>query len=261
MRIAATELSDNASFDAVSACLNGADASLVVLNELPFGTWLAASEQFDPDAAMMQARMYEQTLAALVAQTTKAFVTTRCRIGGARLVNEAVVGCDGRLSPLHQKAHFPQEPGFYEQSWFEVDSAVWQPSCFEDLRLGALICTELMFTEYARRYAAMGCDVIVVPRCSGGSENWLVAGRMAALASGCYVVSSNRSGIADDGQTFGGGGFIIAPGGEVLARTTSDEPIIYAEIDVARVREAQASYPCYLTLGKSDTGPPANAVK
>ena len=48
---------------------------------------------------------------------------------------------------------------------------------------------------------------------------WDAAARMAAIVSGCYVLSSNRVSYgARSGQRFGGHGFAYSPAGDLLAR-------------------------------------------
>lgn len=69
-------------------------------------------------------------------------------------------------------------------------------------RLGVLLCTELMFTEWARHYRRQGAHVIAVPRASGMSmRKWHTAAAMAAIVSGCYVLSSNRAAAVGDSES------------------------------------------------------------
>ena len=76
------------------------------------------------------------------------------------------------------------------------------------VKVGALVCTEAMFNERARAYGKQGASLIVIPRASGTNlEPWKIAGAMASLVSGAYVVSSNRTGRSRGGTQFGGGGF------------------------------------------------------
>jgi N-carbamoylputrescine amidase len=65
--------------------------------------------------------------------------------------------------------------------------------------------------------------MIVVPRAAGRSlHRWHTAAAMAAIVSGCYVLSSNRvSGDAAE-STFGGRGFAFSAAGELIAETTPE---------------------------------------
>ena len=70
---------------------------------------------------------------------------------------------------------------------------------------------------------------------------------MAAIVSGCYVLSSNRAAAVGDAESnFGGRGFIYAPSGELLIETSSTTPFACVEIDSAWIAHAQESYPCYV---------------
>lgn len=252
MRIAAVQLParfspDSPSWDELHSRLRMETIDLLILNELPLGEWLADREHYDPDAARDLHRTYETLLGRFAELPVGGVLTTHSLIGRHRLVNQAVLIAGTEVVPLHYKHIFPQEPGFFEQNWFETPACPkFETSDFYGLHIGVLICTELMFSELARGYGGAGAHVIAVPRASENIENWLVAARMAALASGCYVVSSNRYGVGANGLRFGGGGFIVAPGGEVLAVTSEDSPVAAAEIDLELVRTRQSDYPCYL---------------
>lgn len=64
-------------------------------------------------------------------------------------------------------------------------------------------------------------------------------GQASAVVSGCYSISSNRA--AED--RFGGKGWIISPDGELIDSTTSDRPIVVADIDIDVANEAKKTYP------------------
>ena len=74
-------------------------------------------------------------------------------------------------------------------------------------------------------------------------DTWRAALAMAAIVSGCYVVSSNRAGAQGD-QVFGGKGFAFAPGGELIAETSAENPVATISIDLGRVAAAKAGWPC-----------------
>jgi len=89
--------------------------------------------------------------------------------------------------------------------------------------------------------------VIAVPRASGASRNWDTAAAMAAIVSGCYVLSSNRaSPVNVPHSNFAGRGFAYSPTGELLAETSPSTPLATIDIDVTQVAKAQSAYPCYV---------------
>lgn len=220
---------------------------LAILNEMPFGDWLADQPLFDPVSAAVSVNVHECALSALENMAC-AVLSSRPIRGPHKLSNEAFLVADGTYHVLHHKQYFPQEHGFYEDSWFAPQRSGFDVAEYMGLRLGVLLCTELMFTEWARHYRRQGAHVIVVPRASGTSmRNWHAAAAMAAIVSGCYVLSSNRAAAVGDSESdFGGRGFIYAPGGELLFETSSTTPFACVEIDFACIANAQENYPCYV---------------
>jgi len=220
---------------------------VTLLNEIPFGPWTAREADFD---AYLAAESIEAHAAALPAlrDLPSAVISSRPVRSGDRLANEGYLLADGQYRAIHQKQYFPQEPGFFESSWFTTGRVGFEAfDCF-GTRFGMLLCTEIMFTEWARHYRRRGVHVIVVPRASGTSLwVWQTAARMAAIVSGCYVLSSNRvSTRLEDQPRFGGGGFAYSPTGELLQETSERRPLAVVKIDHDLVKRAQRGYPCYV---------------
>ena len=220
---------------------------LAILNEMPFGDWLAGRAVFDPGLAAASVNVHKCALSALQKMPC-AVLSSRPVAGPHTLSNEAFLVAGGTYQVLHHKHYFPQEDGFYEDSWFAPQRSGFEVLEYCGLRLGVLLCTELMFTEWARHYRRQGAHVIVVPRASGTSmRNWHAAAAMAAIVSGCYVLSSNRAATVGDSESnFGGRGFVYAPGGELLVETSLTTPFACVEIDFACIADAQENYPCYV---------------
>lgn len=238
---------EGATWDGIADRIGELAPDLLVTNEMPFGPWLAARPEYDAALAAESVRVHQAGLEALAALNVPAIVSSRPVPVGDRLANEAFALQGGRYTRLHHKQYFPQEPGFFEATWFQPALAGFDVFEVGGIRLGVLLCTELMFNERARRYGRDGAELIVVPRASGATiGRWMTAGAMAALVSGCYVVSSNRAGRGADGQVFGGRAFAFQPDGEPLAQTTDSESIVAIDVDPARSRAQQAVYPCYV---------------
>ena len=219
---------------------------ITVLNEMPFGSWLATRDTFDPGLATASVRDHESALANLHEMST-AVLSSRPVRGPHKLSNEAFLIADGRYQAIHHKHFFPQEPGFFEDAWFAPQLHGFDVVEHRGLRIGVLLCTELMFNEWARHYRRQGAHVIAVPRASGSSRKWDTAAAIAAIVSGCYVLSSNRASPADDpNSNFAGRGFVYSPTGELLAETSPSMPLVSIDVDVTRVAEAQSAYPCYV---------------
>ncbi|HEY3813961.1 MAG TPA: carbon-nitrogen hydrolase family protein [Caulobacteraceae bacterium] len=230
---------------ALGETVTEAELDLLVTNELPFGRWLADADVFDRASAVANVAGHVAGLKAL-ALLAPAVLTSRPTLRRERMVNEAVLVAGDAVRVVHRKVHLPSEPGWYEEDWFASGRGGFRTVDLEDLRLGALLCTDAMFTEHARRYASRGAHVIAIPRTTGSQDIWLAAGKMAAIVSGCWVVSSNRAGVSRNGARFDGGGFVFDPTGALVGVTSAQQPLLVVDVDAAASERQKSAYPCYL---------------
>lgn len=211
---------------------------LLVLPELAFMPWLCATREVDHEAwAAAASQQHLERLADLPAG-----LVVGTRATGSH--NEAFYWTAGSgVRPVHTKTFLPDEPGFWEASWYrrgpvhfpEVDTGAG--------RVGISVCTEMWFTQHA--YTEV--DFVLVPRATPveSGAKWLAGGATHAVCSGAFCISSNRSETVA-GTTMGGSGWVIDPDGEVLAVTTPDEPVAIVDVDVERARRAKQTYPRYV---------------
>src|SRR6476646_11748593 len=108
-----------------------------------------------------------------------------------------------------------------------------------------------MHTERALKLGNAGATIIGVPRATGDHQRWQIASQMAAIASGAFVLTSNRSGQSQDDASviFGGLSMIIDPDGLILSQTGSDKQFATAAIDLTASTAARVTYPRYLDYG------------
>jgi N-carbamoylputrescine amidase len=234
---------------AISREVSDRSPHLFLLNEMPFGGWISAGPRFEVMAWERSCRAHEEGMESLGDLGAAWVAGSRPFVHGDRHLNQAFIWNAAQgTSGIHTKQYFPDEEGYHEARWFQRGGTRFQVASMGPLRAGFLICTEVMFNEHARRYGRAGAHILLVPRAvgAGSLDRWLVAMRMAAIVSGCYVLSSNRGGIDSAGQAFGGCGWIIDPAGDLVAKTTGAEPVVFHEIDLDRVRKAQREYPCYV---------------
>lgn len=233
---------DDARWEAIEAEVARSQPDVLVTNELPFGPWIAEGAAFTDAAADASIAAHEAGLDRLARLNVTTVISSRPVREGCRLVNEAIAIERGVVRALHRKQMFPDEPGWFESRWYVADRSGFAVADIQGIKVGVLLCTEAMFNERARAYGRDGAALIVIPRATGSSlEPWKIAGAMAALVSGAYVVSSNRAGGA-----FGGHGFGWAPGGRLLGETSETDPLIVLQLDTAVTEAAQRSYPCYV---------------
>jgi N-carbamoylputrescine amidase len=223
-------------------------SDLVVLPEMPFSRWLAATR--DVDAAEWDA----------AAAAHAAWVGRFSELGGAAVVgsspvvrdgrrlNEAFVWDDGDYRIAHDKYYLPDEDFYWEATWYERGDGSFDVTDAAGATTGLLVCSELWFPDRARAYGRDGASIIAAPRATPWSsrERWLVAGRHVAISGGAFCVSSNRSGDDPSGLRWAGLGWVIDPDGAVVAETSEDQPFQTVEIDPTVAREARATYPRYI---------------
>ncbi len=244
----ATELEPGTEdWTALRSDLKRSQPDLLVLNELPFGPWLAARERFDGAAWEDSLAAHAAGLAALPELGVPAVVGTRPVDLGGHRCNQAFVWTQGGdfVFP-HTKQHIPDSPGYRETTWTEPGEVRFEIVEVSGLRIGFLICTDIMFTEHARQYGREGVDLIVVPRAMppGAAHTFDVALRMTAIVSGCSVASSNRGGRDSAGEPFEGRGCIIDPLGNTVAQTSSHQRLVVHEISTDFSDWKKTVYPC-----------------
>jgi N-carbamoylputrescine amidase len=220
-------------------------SELVVLPEFAFVEPVWESEHFDAarwDAGVATCDGWLRRLPELHA----------AHVVGARPVTVAgqpfnegfLASSDGVVVPLRRKYFLPDEPGGWETRWFARGDREFPRFTAGELSFGLNICTELWALETYGAYAALNVHAILSPRATAAATTgkWLAVGTVAAVRSGAYSLSSNR--VHADGA-YGGAGWIISPDGELLAKTSSQEPFSTLEIDLDAAAAAQRTYPRY----------------
>ncbi len=134
-------------WSAVAADVIKAAPEVLITNEMPFGPWLAASPNYNVERAKKSVQIHEDGLEALQALKVPIVISSRPVIAGGRLANEAFILEHGCFRFLHQKHFFPAEEGWFESEWFRTAKPGFELMEIDGLRIGALLCTELMFNE------------------------------------------------------------------------------------------------------------------
>ncbi len=230
-----------------------ARSDFVLLPEMPFSEWLAGVRDLRPEAwtaAADEHLAWMERLGELGAETV---VATRPVVERGRRLNRGFIWQSATdLLDLHAKTYLPNEPGFWEATWYDRGPTRFEVARIEAsgeaVRAGFAICTELWFGHIAREYARSGVELALTPRATyaGSTEKWIAGGRAFAVAAGAWSLSSNFSGPAEEG-TWGGTGWIVEPEeGEVVARTSPSAPFISCPIDLDIARNAKETYPRYV---------------
>jgi N-carbamoylputrescine amidase len=226
-----------------------AEPDILLLNEMPFGPWISVGQKRDSEILKTSQQQHREGMKRLNELGTYAVLGTYPLCEASLSINQAFVWTPlARLAAVHTKQFFPDEGGFFEARWFDRGKKRFEVKNAGGLGVGFLICTDVMFNEWARHYGRNGAHLIAVPRTTpvGSEERWKTMCSAAAIVSGCYVASSNRAGIDESGLEFAGKGWIFGPSGQMIVETSPEEPVVCAELDLSLVQKAQGEYPCYV---------------
>jgi len=256
MKITVCELSENELYfiedwSKLKTHLSETRPDLLLLPEMPFSRWIASEEQGTDRSRIESVEKHERWMLELEQLPVKRVVYSRPVITGSKFFNTAFLfDKEKGHQKIHSKSFFPQEPHFWEESWYDCE----EPRTFElfetdSIRIGILLCTEMWFTEYARQYGRQGIDLLLCPRATGITSvpQWIRLGQTLSIISGAYCVSSNKSGPGANGFRWGGNGYITSPmDGTMLGITSPDKKFITLDIDICKSRQAKKEYPLYV---------------
>lgn len=227
------------------------NSDFVLFPEMCFADWLAADDKPDADRWGAAVAAHEVEVARLSRYGMKAAMGTRpiVNAAGSRR-NQAYVWSaeTDHAAPIHEKYYLPDEPGYYEHTWYDRGEKRFDTGRALGMRLGVQICTEMWFFEWARHYANSRVDLLCVPRATphGSVDKWLAGGQAAAVCSGAYCLSSNLWAPVGQSPDAGGLGWVVDPEGNVLATTSSDDPFATVDIDLDFARLSKSTYPRYV---------------
>jgi N-carbamoylputrescine amidase len=224
-------------------------SELVVLPEMPFYPWFAVAREFDPATWQAAVAAHDRWLDRLSDLAPATVIGSRPVSAGGRRFNEGFVWTPRRgYRAAHVKYYLPDEDGFWEASWYSRGASDFSPVQSDVARIGMLICTEIWFSEHARSYGKAGVHLIATPRVTERAtlEKWLIGGRVAAVVSGAYSLSSNRVSQAGQAVDLGGQGWIVGPDGEVLGLTSRERPFMTLALDLEAAERAKRTYPRYV---------------
>ncbi|HEY2720784.1 MAG TPA: carbon-nitrogen hydrolase family protein [Chitinophagaceae bacterium] len=256
MKVTVCEMSDNeddfiADWHQLTAYLDQQKTDLLLLPEMPFGKWIATEKNVSNEIKAEAMKKHEDWTIRLEHLNAKYILYSKPVIAGDKFFNTAFVYEKGSGHfKIHTKSFFPEEPFFWEESWFDPEEEKkFEVLEISGIKIGVLLCTEMWFMEYARQYGKQGIDLLLCPRATGiaSANQWMRCGQTLAILSGAYCLSSNRSGPGDNNFRWGGTGWIMEPAtGDMLGITTQQEKFFSIGIDLEKSRKAKHEYPLYV---------------
>jgi len=225
--------------------VTGEQSELVLLPEMPFSPWIAASKPNEPQKWEASVENHGRWIARLTELAPADVLGSR---PVAQRRNEGFIRDSHGYRRVHDKYYLPDEEGFWEATWYERGEPDFAAAETRFIKVGFAICTEIWFTEHAREYARQGTHILACPRATELStvDKWIAGGRAAAVMAGAFCISSNRSGEGS-GVHWGGSGWVIDPDGEVLGLTSREEPFVTLDLDLVAAESAKRTYPRYVS--------------
>jgi N-carbamoyl-D-amino-acid hydrolase len=232
---------------------HGMGAKFVVFPELAFSTFFP--RYWYDDQAEADRRFYEATIPS--AETQPLFDEAKnlgigFYLGYAELTQEEgrtrrfntaiLVGPDGALVGKYRKIHLPghadhkPEAAFQhlEKKYFEVGDLGFRVWRFMDTITGMLICNDRRWPEAFRVLALQGAEIVALGF-NTPSENLafpeapalrvhhhLITAQAMAYQNAIWLVETAKCGFEDGNRMFGHS-LIVAPTGEIAAKSVSEE--------------------------------------
>ncbi|MEU5763402.1 carbon-nitrogen hydrolase family protein [Nocardia sp. NPDC047648] len=164
--------------------------------------------------------------------------------GGDRIRNTLVVlGPDGSLVTRYRKVHLYDAFGHLESDVVEP-GAIEAPATFAvgDVIFGMQTCFDLRFPEGARRVAAAGAQVLLLPAQwipgPGKVDQWTTLVRARAIENTVYVAAADQAAPRGAGASM-----IVDPAGSVLAGLGDETGVLTAGIDLAYLSKVRTANP------------------
>ena len=134
----------------------------------------------------------------------------------------------------------------------------------DGVKCALILCYDVRFPELFRVMAREGAELICLPaqfNMTTGPAHWEPSLRMRAVDNEIFFVGAAAARYEGFSYECWGHSMIIDPFGTKLAEADEKEQIIYAEIDLDRIREVRAQLPTFLHLREDVYSIPAPVKK
>jgi N-carbamoylputrescine amidase len=162
----------------------------------------------------------------------------------------AIADADGAVLGRYRKSHIPDGPGYEEKFYFRGGAEGFKVWKTRYASIGVGICWDQWFPEAARAMTLLDAELLFYPTAIGSEpeepdfdskDPWQRAMIGHAVCNVIPVIAANRIGD-EGGQGFYGSSFIADGRGNKCAELgRNEEGVIWADFDLARLREERAS--------------------
>ena len=228
----------------------GLGADLAVLPELPLNAWVPLTRRpshADAEEPLGPRHRALAEAARAVGLPVLAGAIVRDPGTGRRHNTALLIGAAGEPLLSYRKVHLPDEEGYWEAHHYEPGDRLHTPARLAGWGIGVQICSDVNRPQGCNALAAMGAEVILVPRATPPETypRWRLVLRANAVTSCAYVISVNRPTSGSD-RVIGGSSIAIGPSGNVFLETT--DPVAVVTLERAALEAAREEYPGYLDV-------------
>lgn len=155
--------------------------------------------------------------------------------------NDFLIIQNGEILCAYSKIHLftMQDEHKYYQPGYKLKQVE-----LDGIKVTPFICFDTRFSDMFSKMAGQGTDVFVViaswPKEQAAQWKTLLSAR--AIDTQSFVVGVNRVGEGD-GLCFNGDSNVFSPGGKPIAEFTSEQKLIFVEIDPSKVKKLRSQYP------------------
>ena len=143
-------------------------SELLLLPEMPFYPWIANTTKVNDQEKAKAIEAHEIWLSKFDELEDIIVAYTKPLINEGKFHNTAFIWTkDGGHQKAHTKYFFPEEDGFYEETWFDRATENFELIEINGIKIGFLLCTEIWFTQHTRKYGLDGMDILLCPRATG----------------------------------------------------------------------------------------------
>lgn len=178
-----------------------------------------------------------------------------------------IFDAEGHEKAFHRKMHLfdidvPGGQYFKESDTFTRGDGITVVT-LGGVRVGVAICFDIRFPELARAMAQQGAEVLVYPAAfnmTTGPAHWELTIRTRALDDQLFVAACSPARDTSAGYVAYGNSIVADPWGSVAARLDETEDILFAELELDRVRSVRRQLPLVSSL-RGDMYPVAGGTE
>jgi N-carbamoylputrescine amidase len=161
-----------------------------------------------------------------------------------------VYDADGTYLGKYRKNHIPDGPQYHEKYYFAPGNIGYPIFKTQYGKIAVGICWDEWFPEVARIFALQGAEIIFYPSAIGSEPDrpdistaaaWEKVISSHGICNNIHIAAVNRVGTEKgltSQMTFYGNSFVSNPYGEIIAKATNIETILYADINLKINKEA-----------------------